>query len=67
MGQPPQHASKPKMVRARFDYNALEQGELSFKENDIITVLDDSSDGWHKGQLNGKTGVSGRVDLEIHR
>ena len=43
-------------VKALYDY-AGGDGELSFKENDVITVVSKGADGWWEGLLNGKTGV----------
>lgn len=48
-------------VKGLYDYEALEAGELSFKEGDEIQVLDDFGDpsGWWKGELlrNHNVGV----------
>jgi len=50
-------ASKPK-YKANFDYDAQEVNELSFKENDIITLIEKVPDSdWWKGELNGKQGL----------
>jgi hypothetical protein len=44
---------------AQFDYDAQEDNELSFKEGDIITVLDTfKGAGWWKCQLNGNIGLA---------
>ena len=51
--KPPQR----KEVRALYDYDAQESDELSFKENDIIEMLDDLGTDWWNGKLNGKTGL----------
>ncbi|CAF3934524.1 unnamed protein product, partial [Adineta steineri] len=45
-------------VRALYDYEAQEQDELSFKQGDIFTKLEDEDDqGWCKGRVNGRTGL----------
>ncbi len=45
-------------VRAQYDYNASDENELSFKANDIITVLQKDDSGWWQGSLpNGKIGM----------
>ncbi|XP_018121480.1 CD2-associated protein isoform X2 [Xenopus laevis] len=54
--------SKPKakeMCRALFNYESVNEDELSFKEGDIIclTSKDTGDPGWWKGELNGKEGV----------
>jgi hypothetical protein len=40
------------------DYLAQSPEEISLQKNRIVTVLDQHvSEGWWKGDLNGKTGV----------
>jgi amphiphysin len=56
---PPIPPSKPKKtVIALYDFDAQENGDLSFREGDIITILkmSESSDDWWTGYFNGKTG-----------
>ena len=40
-------------ARAIYDYDARAADELSFKRNDVITVLkaDEEDDGWYHGEL----------------
>lgn len=46
------------VTTALYDYDAEEQEELSFKEGDVIEVIQRSDDGWWYGKLsNGKTGL----------
>jgi len=43
--------------RALYDYEAQNDGDLSFHESDIIAVLDKSDpNGWWQGELNGVSG-----------
>jgi hypothetical protein len=35
-----------KIVRCLYDYESFEEGELSFKEDDILYILDDSDSEW---------------------
>ena len=45
-------------VRAKYDYEASEEDELSFKVGDIITQLSsEDGQGWCKGTLNGVEGL----------
>lgn len=45
-------------VRAKYDYAASEDDELSFNVGDIITQLsDEDGQGWCKGRLNGVEGL----------
>eukprot|EP01132_Coremiostelium_polycephalum_P002016 gene2016-2483_t len=44
-------------VEAAYEYVGENEGDLSFREGDIITVLDTSDpDGWYLGELNGVQG-----------
>ncbi|KAG5871327.1 hypothetical protein JTB14_034350 [Gonioctena quinquepunctata] len=47
------------LCEAKFPYKAQNEDELSFKEGDIILLLNrDSQDpGWWQGEINGKIGV----------
>jgi endophilin-A len=44
------------VVVALYDYDATDDGELSFKEGDQIKVIDNSGD-WWMGELKGQTGM----------
>eukprot|EP00698_Gefionella_okellyi_P023236 TRINITY_DN786_c0_g1_i1.p1 TRINITY_DN786_c0_g1~~TRINITY_DN786_c0_g1_i1.p1 ORF type:complete len:887 (-),score=215.12 TRINITY_DN786_c0_g1_i1:55-2715(-) len=53
--EPPKYES---YAKAQFDYDAQEDGELSFKENDVIGILSKpEAEGWWEGELGGKKGV----------
>lgn len=47
------------LVKAAYPYKSNHKDELSFRKNDIITLLstDGGDPGWWKGELNGKVGV----------
>nr|POE75534.1 class e vacuolar protein-sorting machinery protein hse1 [Quercus suber] len=44
-------------VRALYDFTPSEAGELAFKKNDIIAVLESVYKDWWKGSLRGQTGI----------
>ncbi|KAM9973382.1 hypothetical protein ACTFIR_012758 [Dictyostelium discoideum] len=47
---------EPIWVRALYDYDAADDKEISFKENDVICITQDFEDGWWNGDLNGNVG-----------
>ncbi|KAJ1674867.1 BAR adaptor protein Hob1, partial [Spiromyces aspiralis] len=58
--QPPEPRSSPtKYVVALYDYTAQAEGDLSFRENDRIEIIErtDNVNDWWTGRLNGKVGV----------
>lgn len=44
-------------VRALFDFQPTEPGELQFRKGDIIAVLESVYKDWWKGSLRGQTGI----------
>ena len=44
-------------VRALFDFQPSEPGELQFKKGDIIAVLESVYKDWWKGSLRGQVGI----------
>ena len=44
-------------VRALFDFQPTETGELQFRKGDIIAVLESVYKDWWKGSLRGQTGI----------
>lgn len=44
-------------VKAAFDFDPQEEGELKLKKGDIIVVLDRSDPNWWRGTCNGKEGM----------
>ena len=57
---PAKETPKTEYVKALYDYTAGEDSELSFKEGDVIQVVDregDGNEGWWTGLLRGKTGT----------
>ena len=44
-------------VRALYDFQPSEPGELQFKKGDVITVIESVYKDWWKGLLRGQTGI----------
>ncbi|KAI8139724.1 hypothetical protein BJV82DRAFT_625834 [Fennellomyces sp. T-0311] len=50
-------APKVSRVRALYDFQPTEQGELGFQKGDIIRVLESVYRDWWKGELRGQMGI----------
>ena len=48
---------KEELVIALYDYNGVEDGDLSFSQNETIKVLNKEDSGWWKGTLKGNVGI----------
>ncbi|VDK46964.1 unnamed protein product [Gongylonema pulchrum] len=48
-------ARKPS-CRALYDFEAQNDGELEFKEGDVIELISQIDENWYEGSLRGKTG-----------
>jgi len=55
--EPQEQSQSTSLVRALYDYDAENEGDLSFKEGDMINILDKSDpSGWWQGEVNGNVG-----------
>ncbi|XP_062530723.1 endophilin-A isoform X5 [Bombyx mori] len=52
----PMAPNKAPCCTALYDFDPENPGELGFKENDVITLINKVDDNWFEGSLNGKTG-----------
>ncbi|XP_063796791.1 GRB2-related adapter protein 2 isoform X1 [Pseudophryne corroboree] len=51
------HHQSARLVKALYDFKALEPDELSFHIGDVIEVIDSSNDSWWLGRLGENTGL----------
>eukprot|EP00300_Choanocystis_sp_HF-7_P024389 c2582_g1_i1.p1 GENE.c2582_g1_i1~~c2582_g1_i1.p1 ORF type:complete len:421 (+),score=129.33 c2582_g1_i1:30-1265(+) len=46
-----------KRVRALYEFESTNEDELSFREGDVMVVLEECEEGWWRASLNGKEGM----------
>ncbi|KAG0145776.1 hypothetical protein CROQUDRAFT_133564 [Cronartium quercuum f. sp. fusiforme G11] len=47
----------PRRVKALYDFEPNDEGELAFKEGDVIRVIDSAYKDWWKGEFRGQIGI----------
>lgn len=57
LGSKPSASNYVAKARALYNYEAMRKDDLSFKEADIIYVVNKRPSGWWLGELNGKVGL----------
>lgn len=54
---PPARAPQPARAEAKWDYESGDPADLSFKQGDVIEILEETSPDWWNGRLNGREGM----------
>ena len=52
-----QQAQACSRVKALYDFDPQEDGELAFRRGDVIRVVNSAYEGWWKGELDGRIGI----------
>ncbi|KAK9895200.1 hypothetical protein P389DRAFT_154014 [Cystobasidium minutum MCA 4210] len=58
-------AQGPSRVKALYDFEPQEEGELAFRKGDVIRVINSAYEGWWKGELDGRVGIFPLTYIEI--
>lgn len=65
---PPPPSRKPheETARALYDFNGEQSGDLSFREGDIITIVQksESQDDWWTGRIGGRQGIVSQLTTD---
>ncbi|CAE6456305.1 unnamed protein product [Rhizoctonia solani] len=49
--------AQPLMAEAKWDYESNDPADLTFKQGDLIEIVEETSPDWWKGRLNGREGL----------
>ncbi|XP_063696892.1 endophilin-A isoform X2 [Culicoides brevitarsis] len=62
----PMPPSQKPYCTALYDFEAENPGELGFKENDIIQLIQRVDDNWFEGSVNGRTGYFPQTYVQVN-
>ncbi|XP_031640087.1 endophilin-A isoform X2 [Contarinia nasturtii] len=63
--QPQQQRPSGPCCSALYDFDPENPGELGFKENDIIQLLNRVDENWYEGSVNGRTGYFPQTYVQV--
>jgi len=63
--KPGESSSPAVKVKALYDYDATNDTELSFKENDLLSISEQDESGWWFAEIGGKGGFIPRNYVEL--
>ncbi|OAF68995.1 hypothetical protein A3Q56_03252, partial [Intoshia linei] len=57
--------SNQKQCRVLYDYDGVEAGELTIRQNETINIIDEDPSGWWNGECNGYVGLFPSTYVEL--